>query len=97
MKPQSNFVRLDLSRRRVLSHGALLAGGAAVFGASLAASSVQAATKVSQKVASYQPTPQGKARCDGCTQWQTPASCKLVSGAISPSGWCSLYAPKPKS
>ena len=74
---------------------AILMLGAALLLA--AAGGAEAATKVSQKLVSYQPNPQGKARCDGCTQWQGPASCKLVTGVISPSGWCSLYAPKPKS
>jgi hypothetical protein len=70
-----------------------LAGCAAgVLGA--AAGSAAAAANVSQKGASYQPTPKGKQRCDGCNQWAAPASCKTVEGVIAPAGWCVLYALK---
>lgn len=63
----------------------------------MAASSLAASTKMAPGVVGYKPKPQGAARCDGCTQWQAPNACKLVSGVISPSGWCTLYAPAPKS
>ena len=81
-----------VSRRRLLLGAGLLAGGAG-----LAAFPAQAQTKVTQTLANYQPSPKGNARCDGCTQWQGPSSCKIVQGGISPAGWCQLYAPKPKS
>ncbi len=81
-----------LSRRGLL-YGAALAAGA---GVGLAAGTAAAGTQVSQKLVNYQDKPMGHARCDGCTQWLPPASCKTVQGAISPSGWCQLYAPKPK-
>lgn len=86
--------RIDLTRRRLIRGGALLAGGV-VLGASLAPTIAAAGTKESQKLARYQPTPRGKARCDGCAQWRPPNACALVDGDISPSGWCLLYAPKP--
>ena len=56
-----------------------------------------ASSKMSQKDVQYQAKPKGAARCDGCIQWQPPAACKLVTGIISPAGWCAIYAPKPKS
>lgn len=64
--------------------------------AAMAATSARAAerAKLDQRSAAYQPTPKGKARCDGCTQWQTPDACKVVSGKIDPAGWCVLYAHK---
>lgn len=82
------------SRRHLLRSGALIAGGAVAAVAALAARPAAAATKMQQKAVGYKPTPMGSARCDKCTYWQGPASCKLVDGVISPSGWCSLYAPK---
>jgi len=88
------FHRLDLSRRRFLRGTALVTGGGALL---LLASSATAANKVSQKLAHYQPQPKGAQRCDNCVQWSAPSSCKIVDGAISPSGWCMLYAPAPKS
>ena len=81
------------ARRTRLLGGAL----AIASGAGITAFPAAAQTKVSKKIANYQITPQDHQRCDGCIQWLQPASCKVVAGAISPSGWCSLYAPKPKS
>ena len=78
-----------LSRRRFLT--AAVKGGAAI-GAALAAS--PAVAKVPPSAVNYQPMPKGKARCDGCANWQAPSSCIFVGGAISPAGWCSLYRPK---
>ena len=83
------------SRRRLLSGAGVLAGAAALAaGGLLAGSAAAAASKMVQKAAGYQDKPMGKARCDGCTLWQTPASCKLVEGPISPAGWCNLYSAK---
>ncbi|MGH7024119.1 MAG: high-potential iron-sulfur protein [Caulobacteraceae bacterium] len=83
---------IGISRRRLFAHGALAVAGVALAGVALTPEA--AAAKVTQKGVAYQPTPKGAARCDKCTFWQGPASCKLVSGTISPNGWCSLYGPK---
>jgi hypothetical protein len=77
------------SRREILGKLAVLTGGGALIAAVAA---TPAAAKVSQKDVGYQPTPKGAARCDNCVQWQPPNACKLVSGVISPNGWCSIYA-----
>lgn len=79
-----------LSRRSVL-HLAIAGGGMVLAGT---VATPAAAAKIAQKSAHYQGTPKGKARCDGCRQWQAPAACKVVDGAISPAGWCMLFAPK---
>lgn len=81
---------LCLSRRGLLG-GLGLATGAGVV---LAAAPAAADSKFSQKMARYQPSPKGPAQCDSCSQFVTPASCKVVDGAISPTGWCLLYAHK---
>jgi hypothetical protein len=47
-----------------------------------------------QKEAGYRSSPQGDARCEKCSQFLPPSSCKVVDGQISPSGWCTLFAPK---
>ena len=73
-----------------------MAGGGALLTAGLVTPAA-AANKMAQKAVGYQETPMGKARCDNCLQWQAPAACKLVEGAISPAGWCHIYAPAPKS
>ncbi|MBV8684255.1 MAG: high-potential iron-sulfur protein [Caulobacteraceae bacterium] len=87
MKTNTLLAR-NLPRRAVLSGAILVLTG-------LGAGSVAAqAKKIPQKAASYRDKPLGKARCDNCSLWQSPASCKVVEGQISPSGWCSLYSPK---
>lgn len=85
---------LDMTRRGLLRRGALITGGA-VLATGLIPSIAAASSKESQKLARYQTTPKGKARCDGCAQWRAPNACALVDGEISASGWCILYAPKP--
>ncbi|MEG3143406.1 high-potential iron-sulfur protein [Sphingomonas sp. RT2P30] len=91
MTTDRTFMSADLSRRAVL-HLAV-AGGGVLVAATVPAAAV-AGSKIAQKAVKYQPTPKGKAQCDNCRQWQAPAACKLVDGVISPSGWCSIYAPK---
>jgi hypothetical protein len=81
---------LDLSRRGLL-RGLVLATGAGVL---LTATPAAADSKFSQKMAKYQPGPKGQQQCDSCGQFVAPASCKVVDGKISPSGWCFLYAHK---
>jgi hypothetical protein len=76
------------SRRDFLGKLALAGGGVLIA----TAAATPAAAKVAPKDVGYQPTPKGSARCDNCVQWQAPNACKLVSGIISPNGWCSIYA-----
>jgi hypothetical protein len=54
----------------------------------------EAAAKVAQKAAQYQPTPQGGLSCAGCNSFVAPSQCKLVAGEISPTGWCHLWTKK---
>lgn len=96
MKDKSNARSAQLSRRSLLRNATFAAGGAAILGTTTAANRASAAeTKVSQKLAAYQDTPKGPQRCDNCTQFQPPSSCKVVEGNISPAGWCALYVMKP--
>jgi len=85
--------RATATRRAVVLKIGLMGCAAGVLGV-VAPGLAVAAANVSQKGASYQPTPKGKQRCDGCNQWQPPAGCKTVEGVIAPAGWCLLYAPK---
>jgi hypothetical protein len=48
--------------------------------------------KVSKADARYQERPNGQQRCEICLQFQSPASCNLVEGKISPRGWCQYFA-----
>lgn len=84
--------RERVSRRDFLFVAAV--GTGAVLGAGLKVSPAAAQNKRPQKAVSYRPTPNGKQSCSNCANFQTPSSCKLVDGAIAPSGWCVLYAAK---
>lgn len=81
----------DLSRRNVLKFAAV---GTSVALAGALSSAGIAAGKISKKVVSYQDTPKGAAKCVTCASFQPPAACKVVDGAVSPNGWCSIYAKK---
>jgi hypothetical protein len=85
---------IDLTRRGLFRDVALIAGAGALLGGGLAATSAAADTKFSQKMAHYQGTPKGAARCSNCSQFQPASACKVVAGVIAPAGWCTLYALK---
>jgi hypothetical protein len=44
-----------------------------------------------QTAVSYQESPKDGKDCKGCKLFVAPASCKSVSGTISPNGWCKLW------
>jgi hypothetical protein len=46
---------------------------------------------ISQADAEYQNTPKGMFSCGVCTFFIKPTSCKVVTGTISPTGWCKLF------
>ena len=94
MSGARKYSTLDISRRRLIGGAALFAGAAGAVLIGVAAGPAAAASKASQKAAGYRNKPLGKAQCDNCGVWQPPASCKLVDGQISPSGWCNLYNSK---
>ena len=79
----------DAHRRRFLSRAVVAAG--ALMGPGLAKAN---SAKVTQKLAHYQKTPNGPARCQVCSQFQPAPSCKVVEDPITPTGWCLLYAAK---
>jgi hypothetical protein len=81
--------------------GVLLAGAAG--GLILLARPQQARAQgtLPQKDAKYQETPKGAQSCAVCSYFVPGATakaaggCKVVAGAISPTAWCVLFAPKP--
>ena len=80
-----------ISRRTALSQAAVALGAVAF---ATAGSQAAAQQKISQADASYQGTPKGDQRCDGCANFQPPAACKFVQGDVRPGGWCQLFVPK---
>jgi hypothetical protein len=97
--PSREFSRRSILRNSAFTAGGvgtIMVGGAALLGAMMSANrTAEAQTKMTPTAVSYQGTPQGPQRCDNCTQFQLPAACKVVSGAIAAAGWCKLYAKKP--
>jgi hypothetical protein len=84
-----------ISRRRMLTVAAGVAGTVTGVAAIVGASTPAHAAKAPQKAVKYQDTPKGEARCDNCALFEAPSSCKSVDGTISPEGWCMVYAKKP--
>ncbi len=77
------------TRRRMLQAGSLAA--AASLGA---ASQARAQDKIAPEMVMYQTTPKDGNKCSACQHFQPPNACALVSGTISPNGWCGVFAPK---
>ena len=77
--------------RRFLLQSAVTVGGAAVL---CTAVTRPASAKATQKAVGYQDTPKGEQRCDNCSQFEAPSSCKVVEGNVSPAGWCKVYVKK---
>jgi hypothetical protein len=82
---------VEPSRRSVLRDVTL--GGAALLATTFTAQPA-AAGNMTQQAAGYQKTPKDGKRCDGCTLFQAPSSCKLVAGTIDPAGWCRFFVKK---
>jgi hypothetical protein len=47
--------------------------------------------KLSPAEAEYQTSPKGMFSCAVCTFFIKPRGCKVVTGEISPNGWCKLF------
>jgi len=82
-----------VSRRGLLRASTMAVGAAALFAAAMVSERAEAGN-MRQKASGYQPTPNDGKRCDGCSLFVAPNSCKLVAGDISPQGWCRFYAKK---
>jgi hypothetical protein len=82
---------MELSRRSMLRDVTL--ASAALLAATFVAQPA-AAGNMTQQAAGYQKTPKDGKRCDGCSLFQAPSSCKLVAGTIDPAGWCRFWVKK---
>ena len=81
------------SRRDVLRAG-LGTLSLGVLVSSLLAETAQAQQKVSKQMVQYQDSPKGGHQCSGCANFIAPAACKVVTGKVSPRGWCTIWTPK---
>lgn len=83
----------SVSRRDFLNIAAV--GGGALIAVGMAGPvSAAPKKKFSQQQAHYQPVPKSGQRCQTCALWQSPTSCQVVEGQVSPAGWCMLYQAK---
>lgn len=82
------------SRRGILRAALVIGAGAPLLTARPAL-----AQKTSKEAANYQSTPKNGEKCSGCRFFIAPSGgatmgqCQVVTGDISPDGWCSLYVP----
>lgn len=75
---------MSLERRRVLKR----------FCAAAILSNVgvrPALAKSSKAAAAYRASPSGRQRCANCSWFERPSGCGIVTGAVSPNGWCNLW------
>jgi hypothetical protein len=85
-------VQMSLSRRSLIQCAALAGIGLSEAGMGGLARAQD--SRLSKTVAKYQTHPNGIQRCEICLQFEPPGRCKLVSGDISPKGWCQYFAAK---
>ena len=84
----------ELSRRQLLPS---VLGAGAILAAAISLASSEAAEaqeKASKTTAKYQDHPNGGNHCAICRYFRPPHACQLVSGDISPNGWCSYFLKK---
>jgi hypothetical protein len=81
------------SRRELLQRTPVgLAVGVAML--SLTPRAALGQQKVAKAMVQYQDSPKGGHQCSTCSNFVSPASCKVVRGTVSPHGWCSIWTPK---
>ena len=83
--------RVTMDRRMLLKAAAR---GAAATPLLFLASKAQADNQLSQEQAQYRDQPNGNQMCSACANFIQPSGCKLVSGQVSPDGWCKLFQAK---
>jgi hypothetical protein len=81
----------NLTRGEALKHLIVLPAlaGLVVAGSTVA----QAADNKAQFKYQNKPGKNGQ-KCSGCRFFKAPASCQIVTGSISPNGWCIAWAAK---
>ena len=80
-----------LSRRvflQVSVTGAALAGAGGLSACMPSPTATRTPGSTPKLLALYQDSPNEGRRCAGCTHFLQPNACEIVSGEISPNGWC---------
>jgi uncharacterized membrane protein len=83
-------VKSSVSRGLAIKQLAALPFAALAVSATL--SPAQAADNKKQFKYQDKPGPHGQ-KCAGCSLFVKPDKCKIVTGKISPNGWCIAWAP----
>jgi hypothetical protein len=83
-------MKSSVSRGLMLKRLAAIPFVALGVGATLSAA--QAADNKKQFKYQDKPGPHGQ-KCAGCRFFKKPNACTIVTGKISPNGWCIAYAP----
>jgi hypothetical protein len=73
------------SRRKVLQ------GAISTTALALCFPRAAAQQKLSPAEAEYQDWPKSGLICAACTLFRPPRSCEIVTGDISPNGWCKFF------
>ena len=92
--PDHHDPEAKLSRRQLLPS---VLGAGAIFAAALSLGKnemAEAQEKATKTAAKYQDHPNGGNHCAICRYFRPPHACQLVSGNISPNGWCSFFLKK---
>lgn len=84
----ADYTRRELLRRAPACVALAVVAVSARPGAALAQQ------KVAKAMVQYQDSPKAGHQCSTCANFVAPKSCKVVQGAISPKGWCSIWTPK---
>ena len=78
-----------LSRRMILKSTVFGVTGARAL---LLALPSHAQPSIPKNAAGYQDAPKGPQRCSLCKKFQPPGACSLVTGSVSPEGWCHFFS-----
>jgi len=60
--------------------------------AALCLGSKGAQAKSAQASVAYRASPNGRESCANCAYFEEPDSCSVVSGRVSPRGWCNIWS-----
>ncbi len=80
----------NVTRSQVLARLGMAPIAIGAFAAMIA----EADASDNKKQFAYQSKPKGAAKCSGCALFVAPNKCNVVTGVISPNGWCKAYAKK---
>ncbi|SDB70992.1 high-potential iron-sulfur protein [Belnapia rosea] len=82
--------RKPQARRAFLQRAGLQAAGLVT----LVTAAARAQDKLAPEMVMYQDQPKDGQKCSTCLHFQAPNACAIVSGNISPEGWCAVWAAK---